>query len=139
MIVQDLTPFTDDEAQAARASNFGFVCSMCVKLHAGRRLARATWDKAVCVGKRCWGPIGDKMYPEYEGPLKGSLSRFCWRCGEENPEITLAPPNGSLVAGELLGCCPEHAKLLKENTFERRDAGTEAKRKVRIAGHVVDW
>jgi hypothetical protein len=73
------------------------------------------------------------MYPDYEGPFKGMLSRYCWMCGEENPPIILS------LDDQKLGCCEKHSRVLKETAFTRRDAGTKPKQRIRIAGHEVDW
>lgn len=141
MIVEDLSIFTEDDAQAARACGFTFVCSMCVKLHAGRRRENASWEKARCVGRNCTGPIGGGSYPEYEGPLKetSAFGNHCWACGKESPESFISSNRPGHDSGRLIGCCTEHLKLIRENDFDCRPAGTNAKRKVRIAGHVVDW
>lgn len=141
MIIQDLSIFSEEDVRAAREAGFTQVCSMCVKLHAAHRRYKTAWDKVKCLGKRCMGPLGGGSYPEYEGPLKetNAFANHCWCCGKENPDHFIQSNRPGHDRGRLLGCCSEHLKLIQENDFDCRPAGTRATRKVRIAGHVVDW
>lgn len=84
----------------------------------------------------CCGPLGGNGYPDYAGPLFGNLSLYCFRCGRSNPEHIIASKNANLQ-NNILGCCEKHIDLINAD-FEIRPAGTERKRKVRIAGHVIE-
>jgi len=130
--------FTTEATMAARQSGFSFVCSLCLRLHEGNRMAGGDWDTTRCTGTFCKGPLGGGSYPEYEGPIKDALNRFCFICGTTNPPHAIASCLPGHPRDRLLGACDEHAKLVDEGMFDERPTGTRPKQKIRIAGHEVE-
>lgn len=121
----DLTPFTPQEAQQARAAGFSHVCSMCVRLHEGRRLAGSLdWDKASCTSMaNCRGPLGGGAYLDYAGPMKGALHNHCWLCGVDAPDYGAKVRQENPPGEAVIGCCPKCLKVLRER-HTARPAGT---------------
>lgn len=117
--VQALTP---EKTQAAMEAGFTYVCSMCIKLHMAKEASGDSWSKARCFGASCCGPAGGAAYPEYEGPLSGSLSKWCFRCGKHDPGHAVSVKTDE---ARMLGVCEEHLKLLKQG-FVRSKPGQPA-------------
>ena len=102
-----------EESDRARSVGFGFVCSMCMKLHA------SDWKNTKgCVGVSCCGPIGGKDYPEYIGPLEGVFHLYCFACGKENPSNIVSVKDSS----RLIGVCEDHLELLDPGRYKIKDA-----------------
>ena len=111
-----------EDVAAAMRAGFSFVCSMCVKLHAGKE-AHGTrdWKMVQCLGNECGGPMGGRGYPEYHGPLGAvNLPRYCFRCGREPDAVVESHKDRRMV-----GACEPHLELLHQGGYESRPAGTE--------------
>jgi len=92
------------------ASGLAFVCAMCEKWQEGQAKGLPG-----CTGKACAGPLSNKVFPEYIGPIpEANFASFCFRCG--NPVVKF----GIKVPGKdkTLGVCEEHVKLLDQLTPE---------------------
>ncbi len=135
--VYAVNTFTTESTIAARENGFSFVCSMCVRLHEGHKMAKGNWDRTRCTGSHCVGPLGGGCYPEYAGPLSEILMRFCFMCGDENPRHGISPNTFSRNT-QIIGCCDEHLGLVMDGSFDVRPTGTRRKQKVRIAGHEIE-
>lgn len=83
-----------------------FVCAMCDHWwwSHGRGLAVC---RAAVESRECSGPIGGLCYPEYSGPLKRNLVRFCFRCGAQSIAAVEVFGKG------MCGVCGEHMEMLE--------------------------
>ena len=81
-------------------SNHLWVCRVCTRL-------KEAMDKGfdVCGEPYCGSPLVGNSFPCYNGPLIGSLPRFCFICGADSDGVVN-------VNGCRIGICEEHAKEL---------------------------
>ena len=91
---------------------YTFTCATCVKLHLAKA-KRLEGCMAAIEKKPCCGPFGEGWYPEYEGPLKGNLARFCFVCGVESDGAVGVPGDGRM---HLIGICNEHMPRIEDVT-----------------------
>lgn len=105
-----------DEArvQWAIKSGLSAVCANC--LHYWRRQENAPVARpyeqfkpaeAACGHDGCGGPIRDRAFPDYDGPLKGRLASICFICGGE-PDATV-----EMHGRGYLGVCKEHLEQFR--------------------------
>jgi hypothetical protein len=84
---------------------FSFVCSHCVKLHAGLNRGETHCGFAL-KGRDCGGPISGLCFPEYEGILsRATIAKSCFRCGKEATRLVS-------VKGGFVGACDEHVRMI---------------------------
>lgn len=86
---------------------YSFVCAHCVKLWKAKESSFDGCGSFLINGSECGGPLVGKVFPYYEGELKGYLVKFCFVCGEE-PDAVLEVNNG------FLGVCDEHINVLHD-------------------------
>jgi hypothetical protein len=113
-----------DKVAKARSQGLVFACAMCTKLHEGH-------DNGLmgCSSTRdCGSPIDGFSFDDYDGPLKGYLSGFCYVCGEKNPEYALEPvgKETSMDVSSRVGCC----KNCFEKVVQRHVKAREQERKI---------
>ena len=94
----------------ALQEGYTFTCATCTRLHVAKAKkidgCMALHLKLVCVG-----PFGNGYYPEYKGPLEGSLANFCFVCGDASDGAVGIQDGGQL---HLVGVCHEHMKRLED-------------------------
>lgn len=90
-----------------KKSRVVFTCAHCLKFWWGVENG-VEGCKAVHEKKPCGGPISGMAYPEYEGPLKGYLDRYCFVCGKKSEMVAQADSGG------LVGVCSDHVHVLNE-------------------------
>ena len=88
------------------ANGVSFVCAHCDNfwwgVERGLEGCKAVEDK-----KDCSGPIRSKGFPEYSGPLKGYLHKFCFVCG-------IRATKGIMCSdGRFSGVCNVHVDILE--------------------------
>ena len=82
----------------------GFTCAHCEKFWWG--VDNSTDGcKAKHERKECTGPLGGGAFPEYQGPLTGHITRFCFVCGQ-------TPAGAAVVKGGRVGVCEKHMEWL---------------------------
>ncbi len=93
------------------SKGLSFACANCDNywwgVDQGLGHCRAMEERRVCAG-----PMAGMAFPEYVGPLKGNLVRFCFVCGAQ--PIAAAVARGG---GDRVGICKEHLDFLE--TFTR--------------------
>ena len=89
------------DVAGAVAKGVSFVCATCDKFWWGVQHG-LDGCKASHEGKSCAGPVRGMSYPEYEGPLKGNLKRFCYATGKE-PTMVMRMPDGGEVGSTERG------------------------------------
>lgn len=98
---------TSDKVAEARAKGVGFVCANCLKFWRGTADGGDQCEAAKS-NKECGGPLVGLGFPEYEGPLAGYVSNFCFACGERSRYAARGK------CGNLVGVCENHTSILKE-------------------------
>jgi len=101
------------EIELAMADGVVFACAMCKKFWWGR-LNGYDSCKAVFEKKKCGGPLAGMAYPEYEGPLAGSLQNFCFVCGDKS-DAAVESRRG-IGPACYVGVCETHIDVLKNYT-----------------------
>jgi hypothetical protein len=88
----------------AEAKNVAFVCRMCTRWYEGedQGLADVEGDTMCASTGKCGSPIGGKSFEEYNGPLAGYLTHYCYLCGKQHPEKALEP---KVPGAQKIGCC----------------------------------
>lgn len=93
------------------SKGLGFACAHCDNywwgVDQGLRHCKAHEER-----RDCAGPLAGMAFPEYRGPLKGHLVRFCFVCGVQPIAAAVARAGGGRV-----GVCQTHLEFLK--TFTR--------------------
>jgi len=92
-----------------RAQGYGFVCSMCEKLHRAYGVGYTKGCEAAMKGLDCAGPIAGGDFSLYEGPLTTqTLAALCYRCGVDATK-GVQPSSG----GKVIGTCDEHFEQIR--------------------------
>lgn len=91
---------------------YTFTCATCTRLHVAKAKG-LEGCMAAHLKKECCGPFGGSFYPEYEGPLKGRLSDFCFVCGIPSDGAVGVTRGGDL---HLVGVCEGHMARLDDVT-----------------------
>ncbi len=103
----------------------GFTCAHCERFWWGH--ARNSACQAAVTGAECAGPLAGLGFPEYKGPLKGNLDKFCFVCGGSPAAIALA-------RGTAIGVCKKHVKMLGEYSRENERPPFISHKRVDIVG-----
>lgn len=98
---------TPEKVRLAMAEGVGFVCANCKNYWKSEDSGMGVCDAAVR-GKQCGGPMVGLAFPEYDGPLGGYVSKFCFVCGDKSRYAARGK------CGNTVGVCAEHTKVLKE-------------------------
>lgn len=88
---------------------YTFACATCTRLHEAKAKG-LPGCMAMHRRKPCVGPFGGGDYPEYAGPLEGTLSAFCFVCGAKSDgAVSVRKPDAKLI-----GVCSEHMERLSD-------------------------
>jgi len=103
------------EVQWAIKSGLSAICANCLhywrkqeQVEKARPLEHFKPSAASCDKRDCGGPIMDRAFPKYEGPLKDKLSSVCFICGDE-PDATV-----EMLGRGYLGVCNRHIEQFKK-------------------------
>jgi hypothetical protein len=101
--------------QWAIKSGLSAVCANCLRywekqdlVPEARPLEHFKPAEAGCQVRDCGGPIVNRAFPKYSGPLEGKLASICFICGAE-------PDAAVEMAGRgYLGVCNAHIEQFKK-------------------------
>ncbi len=106
-----------DQIRKAMAKGIGFACATCDNFGWGVQHGLPAC-KANSENKFCAGPMGGGAFPEYSGPLKNVLTKYCFVCGRQAcAAAEVKPLPGSTVKSGMVGVCEEHIQWLE--TYSR--------------------
>jgi hypothetical protein len=74
---------TSESITARMREGYTFICATCPHLHRSKDQGLETCFGNMN-GKTCCGPMAGGCYPEYVGPLKGSMTSRCFLTGAES-------------------------------------------------------
>ncbi len=83
----------EGEIRSAMLSGVSFVCAHCTKFWWGVE-KKVGACRAAFESKECAGPLGGLSFPEYDGPLKGHLPKYCFVTGRPSDAYVRANDGG---------------------------------------------
>ncbi len=92
-------PLNSAKVGLAVQQHVSVVCATC------EHYWRAQDAKAPTCGKACGGPVQNRSFPCYKGPIS-DFKRWCFVCGGETAHLVYTP-------GRHLGVCEKHAAMVR--------------------------
>ena len=95
----------EKRVQESMQNGLAFICASCKYWHLGVDVGMkdADGDAACMWHLECKSPIAGGSFDHYEGPMSGSLDKFCYVCGKI-AERALVP---QVFGAKRIGCCVE--------------------------------
>ena len=107
--------FKASDIQWAIKSGLSAVCAHCVhywrkqdQVPEARPFEHFKPSESSCMVDSCGGPLLNRAFPMYDGPLREKISSICFICGEEPSAMV------EMLGRGYLGVCGKHIEQFKK-------------------------